>query len=193
MSYTLIGSQTSPFVRRIRMLMENLPFEFKEMNIFETDDALTLNEVNPLNQVPVLLHHNQKIWDSRQIIQYLNSKHKFQSLTLDEENILTAIDGAMGSGVSLLLMKRSGMDVDQPYMFVNRQKERIDSVLDFLRPYLQDQEFTKWNILSMTLYCFLDWGTYRAIVNLDSRPEFKEFMNSNKDRAIVIATQIPKV
>ena len=52
MAYTLFGSQTSPFVRRLRLLMHSLPLEFKEMNIFETQDAVLLNKINPLNQVP---------------------------------------------------------------------------------------------------------------------------------------------
>ncbi len=193
MSYTLIGSQTSPFVRRLRILMENIPFEFKELNIFETEDAITLNKINPINQVPVLLDGDQKIWDSRQIFNYLVTKHKLTQLNLDQQNTLTAIESAMNSGVALLLMKRSGMNIDEPFMYINRQKERIDSVLDYLKPYIQNEGLSDWNFITITLYCFLDWGTFRGILNLDNRPECKLLLTTHSNRTIVQKTQIPKV
>lgn len=193
MNYTLLGSQTSPFVRRIRMVMENIPFDFKELNIFETDDALTLNKYNPVNQVPVLIHEERRILDSRHIFNYLNKIHKFQELSWEEENQLTIIEGALNSGVNLLLMKRSGMKIDEPYMFVNRQKERLDSVLDFLKSHIDGPALNDWNFITMTLYSFLDWGVYRGILNLDLRPECINFLDHYKNKAIVQQTAIPKV
>src|SRR5688572_7794625 len=106
MSYILYGSKTSPFVRRIRILLENIPYEFKELNIFEGQDSIDLNKVNPINQIPVLMDGTKPIWDSRQIFNYLNARHGFQSLDWEDENLLTAIEGAMSAGISLLLMKR---------------------------------------------------------------------------------------
>lgn len=193
MNYVLLGSQTSPFVRRTRMLMENLPYEFKEMNIFETEDALTLNKVNPLNQIPVLMDGDLKIWDSRQIFNYLNLIHKLHNMTWEDENTLTAIDGAMNSGVSLLLMKRSGMKTEEPYMFVNRQKERMESVLDYLKPYLEGEALTEWNFLTMSLYCYLDWALFRNLLNIDKRPECRKFLDAHAEKPVVKLTQIPKV
>ena len=193
MAYTLIGSKTSPFVRRIRMVMENIPFEFKELNIFETEDALTLNKVNPVNQVPVLVDGEQPIWDSRQIFNYLNSKHALHKMSWQDENLLTAIEGAMNSGVSLLLMKRSGMNVDEPYMFVNRQKERIESVLDFVKPYMANEGLKEWNFITMTLYAFLDWAAFRNIISLEGRTECLNFLAKHADKTIVKQTEIPKV
>lgn len=193
MSYILIGSQTSPYVRRLRLLMENIPFEFKELNIFETEDALTLNKVNPINQVPVLLDNDQKIWDSRQIFNYLSLKHKLEQLNLEEQNLLTATESALNSGITLFLMKRSGMNIDEPFMYINRQKERIESVLDYLKPYIQNEGLKDWNFITMTLYCFLDWGTFRGILQLANRPECKLFLETHAHRNIVQKTQIPKV
>ena len=193
MNYVLLGSQTSPFVRRIRMLMEDLPFEFKEMNIFETEDALTLNKVNPLNQIPVLMDGDFKLWDSRQIFNYLNLIHKMHNMSWEDENTLTAIDGAMNSGVSLLLMKRSGMKIDEPFMYVNRQKERMDSVLDYLKPYLETEALKEWSFITMSIYCYLDWALFRGLINIDNRPECQKFLDIHAEKPIVKTTQIPKV
>jgi glutathione S-transferase len=188
MSYILIGSRPSPFVRRIRMLMEDIPYELKELNIYETDDAITLNKINPINQIPVFIDGDQKIWDSRQIYNYINLHHKLQSLNWDDENILVAIEGAMDAAISLLLMKRSGMNIDEPYMFINRQKERIDSVLDYLKAHLDDEILTEWTFVSMTLYSFLDWAMFRGLFTLDNRPEHQQFLARFKDKPIVIKT-----
>lgn len=192
MKYTLIGSLTSPFVRRIRMLMEAIPYELTELNIYETDDGIKLNKINPINQIPVLVMGEEKIWDSRQIFYYLNNKYKFQNMNLEDENTLTAIEGAMNAGISLFQFKRSGISIDEPYMIVNRHKERIDSVLDYLLPFVKS-EGKNWNFQTMTLYAFLDWGQFRGILNLEKRPELQEFMSEHANREIVKLTAIPKV
>ena len=58
------------------MLMDNIPYEFKELNIYEAEGGLELNRVNPINQIPVLLDGEKKIWDSRVIFNYLNLPNK---------------------------------------------------------------------------------------------------------------------
>lgn len=193
MAYTLIGSKTSPFVRRIRMLMENIPYEFKELNIFETEDAITLNKINPVNQIPVLLDGEEPVWDSRQIFNYINQKHKLHAMGLKDENTLTAVESAMNSAVSLLLMKRSSMNIDEPFMFVNRQKERIESVLDYVKPYIENDGLKEWNFITMTIYCFLDWAKFRNLASFDHRPECQKFIDHHSAKNIVKLTEIPKV
>lgn len=193
MDYVLYGSQTSPFVRRLRMLMSDLPYEFKEMNIFEAQDATLLNKINPLNQVPVLVHGEKTIWDSRQIFQYLNQRHGFESLSWEDENLLTAIEGAMDSGIALLMMKRSGMNIEENYMFIGRQKDRIESVLDYLKPWLSGKSAEEWRFCTMTLYAFLDWGMFRGIVSIQNRPECQKFLDTHSQKPEAIATKIPKV
>lgn len=193
MDYTLYGSQTSPFVRRIRILLDQMPYDFKEFNIFETDDSIELNKINPINQVPAFQDGENVIWDSRQIFNYLNALHRYQNMDWNDENRLTAIDGAMNSGVSLLLMKRSGINIGEPYMYVVRLKDKIDSILDYLKPFIEGDAMTNWNFHTISLYCFLDWAQFRGILKLDHRPECQAFMNKYKDLPIIVKTQIPKV
>ncbi len=192
MEYILYGSQTSPFVRRIRLLLGDTSYEFKEINPFDTEGASELNKINPINQIPLLVAGEQTIWDSRQIFNYLNSFHRYQNMDWDDENLLTAIDGAVSSAVSLMLMKRSGFEIDENVMFLNRQRDRIESILDYLKPYLKSEALKNWNFHTMTLYSFLDWAVFRELIGLDKRPECVEFLNKYKNLPIVIKTQIPK-
>jgi len=173
--------------------MENFECDFRELNVFEGQDAVDLNKVNPINQVPVLVDNDKNIWDSRIIFNYLNSKYKFQTLNWNDENILTAIDGAMTSGVSLFMMKRSGINIAEPYMYVGRQKDRIESILDYLKPYILGEALKVWNFQSISLYCFLDWASFRGMISLEGRPECTAFLDAHKNRASVIKTAIPKV
>ena len=192
MGYVLYGSKTSPFVRRIRILMDQISHEFKELSIFEEQDASLLKMINPVNQIPVLVDRENTIWDSRVIFNYLNSIHRFQNMDWKDENQLTAIDGALNSGVSLLLMKRSGINISDSLMYVNRQKERIESILDYLKPYIEDEGLQEWNFHSISLYCFLDWANFREIISIENRPECRSFLEQHKTKPSIINTQIPK-
>lgn len=192
MSYILYGSKTSPFVRRIRIMMENTPYEFRELNIFEGQDAIDLNKINPINQIPVLVDGENTIWDSRVIFNYLNSIHRYQNMDWQDENLLTAIDGAISSAVSLLMLRRSGINIQEPYMYIVRQKDRIESILDYLRPYITDVALKEWNFHTISLYCFLDWALFRDLIKIDHRPECLALVEKYKTKTIVIDTQIPQ-
>jgi glutathione S-transferase len=152
-----------------------------------------LKRINPVNQIPVLVDGENTIWDSRQIFNYLNHLYRFQPIDWQDENILTALQGAMDGGVSLLLMKRSGVDIEAPTLYPQRLKERIFSVLDYLEPQLKEKHFQDWNFHSISLYCFLDWGVFRGIFSLEKYPAFQAFLETHKNRPIVQSTQIPKV
>lgn len=106
MSYVLIGSKPSPYVRKIRLVLESIPYEFRELNIYDGVDGVELNKLNPINRIPVLLDEDKTIWDSRQIFNYLNQKHQLFATDWSDENIITSIDGMLDSGVALMLMKR---------------------------------------------------------------------------------------
>lgn len=191
--YTLYGSFTSPFVRRLRMLMHNIPFTFKEINIYEADGGIEINKVNPMNQIPVLLDGEKKIWDSRIIFNYINLHHKLENIDWEDENNLSAIDGALSAGVALFLLRRSGININEQYMVIGRYKDRMESVLDYFKPYLQNDGLKEWNFLTMSIYSFLNWATVREIISIKDRPECVKFLETHADRPDVVATQIPKV
>jgi glutathione S-transferase len=192
MAYTLYGSQTSPYVRKLRILLHDIQYDFKEMAIFEKEDAEKLNKINPINQVPVLTDGDLTIWDSRQIFNYLNAIHRFQNLTWDDENLLTAIDGMIGSAINLVLLKKSGLDITEDKMFFNRQRDRIKSIESYLENYLTGKGLTEWNYHSISLYCYFDWAIYRGVIKADEHPIALKFLNAHKDRESVKATFIPE-
>ena len=189
MSYILIGSRPSPYVRKIRLVLESISYEFRELNIYEGVDGVELNKVNPINRIPVLLDENKTIWDSRQIFNYLNQKHQLFAMDWEDENLITAIDGMLDAGVDLALMRRSGMDIKEPYMYIQRQKDRIESILDYLsKSYLKSEKSHHWNFVSISLLSFIDWSIFRELTDYTHRPDFIEFLNRFKTKPIVEKT-----
>jgi glutathione S-transferase len=170
--------------------MEPLSYEFKEIDIFNEAGATFLKSHSPINQIPVLVYGEQKIYDSRQIFNYLNLMHKMHNMDWNDENQLTAVEGAMNSAVSLLMLKRSGIDIDSSMMFIERQKQRIVSVMDHLKPYLMKEGQQEWNFMTMSLYAFLDWAQFRNLYQLTEADQI--FLDSHKNRSIVNLTSIPR-
>ncbi|WP_180682321.1 glutathione S-transferase [Tepidicella baoligensis] len=70
----LIGAHTSPYVRKVRIVMaeKKLEFQFVEENVWS--DATTISDANPLGKVPCLvMEGGEAIYDSRVIVEYLDT------------------------------------------------------------------------------------------------------------------------
>jgi len=81
----LIGSTTSPYVRRIRILLGEDPYEFVNLDIYgEGRDELRRN--NPALKIPMIEDEGQELFDSRIIARYLSAKQNRDPLTWDQEN-----------------------------------------------------------------------------------------------------------
>lgn len=185
MNYVLIGSVTSPYVRKMRMLLSTLgPYELKAINYLEKHDSDYLKSINPINQIPVLLDGDLTLYDSRVMYNYLAKKHKLTALSIQEENILSAIDAAMDTSINLFSLRRGGLDLQGGNTYVERQLERIPLILNYLTPWvnsLEPKNTAHWNFLSMSLYSYLFWGEFREILDLSAHPEMKQFLERFKD------------
>jgi len=70
----LIGSKTSPYVRKVRVVMaeKKLEYQFVEENVWS--DQTAISESNPLGKVPCLVMEGvDAIFDSRVIVEYLDT------------------------------------------------------------------------------------------------------------------------
>lgn len=190
---TLIGSITSPYVRKLRLffLHEGINFTLKSINYLDEHDAKFLSRMNPINKIPVLITPNEEIiFDSRIIFNYFSST----KLTLKEENLLSAIDGGLNSAINLFSLRRGGLDIDDnKNSFIVREKERILQILNFLEKEVETGNggaLANWNFISMSLYSFLDWGLFRQMIELSesSHPHLKKFIENHRNRSEVIST-----
>ena len=70
----LIGSMTSPYVRKVRVVMaeKKLDYRLQEDNVWAEDTAISAS--NPLGKVPCLvMEGGEAMFDSRVIVEYLDT------------------------------------------------------------------------------------------------------------------------
>ncbi len=180
----LLGSTTSPFVRRLRLYLLEKEYKFVDLDIFSTEGREILTKNNPVQKIPVLIEDDGVcIYDSRVIYRYLANKYGDDVLTWPQENLLSLIDAANDALINLLLLSRSQLDSSEDRLFYNLQHERIAQVLSALDQKVEDGEFEQWHYPSICLFCLLDWIDFRELHNLDklvNLVSFKQVAQNNK-------------
>ena len=187
----LLGSTTSPFVRRLRIYLAQLnitDFEFVNLDIFSNGDRQLLTENNPAQKVPALVDEELCIYDSRVIFRYLTQKYQQAPLLWPQENLLTLIDAANDSLVSLFLLSRSDLDINEDKLFFNLQHERVEQVMSVLDKAVNDGAFEKWNYPAICLYCLIDWASFRQRYDFKDKVNLAHFHKSNLNSLGVIDT-----
>ena len=80
----LLGSTTSPYVRRIRLLLADRPYDFLNLDIYgEGRDELRKN--NPALKIPMLNDGGREIYDSWGMASYLGAKLGIAAPSWDQE------------------------------------------------------------------------------------------------------------
>jgi glutathione S-transferase len=184
----LFGSQTSPYVRRIRLLLADTDFEFINMNIFEETDRQTLAAMNPTLRIPMIVVNEQVIFDSSVIYRYLTQKTAAAPLSWYQENQLTVINAVNDSLVMLFQCSRSGFDTNDDKLFFNLQRERVATSMFVLEQQAKNGEFANWNYIAIALYCLLDWTVFRQLMELDDYPALLAFLQQNLQQPLVSET-----
>ncbi len=185
----LIGSSTSPYARRIRLLLaaNDEAYEFIDLNIYG-EDRDELRNRNPALKIPVLHDGDEVLYDSRVIFRYLAAKLGLPALSWAEENQLTVIDAVNDSMVNLLLAERSGVDTSEDKMLWALQKERIRLSLKALESMVKDGEFQPWDYRAICLYTMLDWGIFRELLEPEQMPNLTRWLGEQQERPDIRST-----
>ncbi|NMH59760.1 glutathione S-transferase family protein [Alteromonas ponticola] len=184
----IFGSTTSPYVRRLRILMAQTPHEFVNLEIFQNDDRATLAAHNPTLKIPFMEDDGGIIFDSRVIYRYLAEKFNYAPLNWEQENQLTLIDSANDSLVQLLLLKRSEFDISEDKLYYRLQKERAQATLQELDKQVGLNGFEGWDYPAICLFTLIDWIEFREMHNLKAFDHLKAFRERHIDRIEVTAT-----
>lgn len=189
----LIGSKTSPYTRRLRLLLYGrAEFEFKIVNYLEIpEDAAYLKSVSPINKLPVLVDDDVKVFESRVIANYLGDKFLWNPLTIEEENVLSMVDAANDVSVNLFLLRRGGLDLNTDNWYIQRQKERLPAIFDHLEPWAKSrdpQNPAHWNYVTMSLLSYVDWADFRSMADFSKYPGLLDFARRFSQKAGVTET-----
>ncbi|KZN35127.1 hypothetical protein N474_02885 [Pseudoalteromonas luteoviolacea CPMOR-2] len=186
----LYGSDTSPYVRRLRMYcsLHELSYEYRIINIFDPNERKILIEHNPARKIPFLICAEQVICDSNTIARYLQDKFSLPHLNWDQENLLTTINACNDSLVEMLLGQRSDLDTQGDVLFFNLQRERITETLTYLDKQCTTDVFLNCEYLQISLYCLLDWIQFRNLADLSTHHGLQAHLEKWNSHAIAQQT-----
>lgn len=132
----LIGSTTSPYVRKVRIVLaeKRIDCEFVKEDVWSPDT--TIAQKNPLGKIPVLmLDDNTCIFDSRVIVEYLDARAPTSKLIPDENRDRAEVktwealaDGTNDAAVAALLEGKRDKEL-QLQSWVDRQRTKVDRAL----------------------------------------------------------------
>jgi len=180
----LFGSTTSPFVRRLRLFMQDIPHDFVLVDIFNSRDRAEIQGQNPTLKIPMLKDGDQVVLDSGSIFRYLQAKSGAQTLSWDQQNTLTSIDAASESLVQILILSRSEIDTSADKLYFRIQRERLETVFNHLEKQAQEGMFARWNYLSISLYCLLDWVLFRQLYDISDFTQLNKLHDNWSQLAI---------
>lgn len=158
----LFGTTTSPYVRRVRVVAQEIGEPIELVNTAPDDGQAKLREVSPIRKVPVAVFGDRTIYDSRAIIDWLVTTRGWGQVApardrWDEQNVLNALDGALDAVISLFYLRRDGIAIDGT-PFAARQLERAGAIFAWVAPKLSTESF---GLAEITAIAALDWMDFR--------------------------------
>lgn len=178
--YTLFQGHASPYVRLVRILLEELNL-MDQIEIIEGLDPTRLKDhPNPLVKIPTLITPDAGLlYDSRVIAEYLD--HKFAAGKYIPKNFHERLQvmlnhalavGAIEATVTIVYEKRRPIEKQYEEQIV-KQRNKVVRSLEALSKKLD--HFTKnWCIDTIMVVCFIDYLSFRFPGEYDAYPGYKE-------------------
>ncbi|MEO5692357.1 MAG: glutathione S-transferase N-terminal domain-containing protein [Usitatibacter sp.] len=166
----LVGSKTSPYVRKIRVILaeKNLAYEFLEESAWNADT--TVPGYNPLNKVPALvMDDGDSIYDSAVIAEYLDA---ISGNTLIPkaagDRARTRRNEALGDGLAdagiTAFLERKRDAALQDKAWITRQMGKVSGALEALSRALGDKQYLgggEADLGDIACACAVFWAEFR--------------------------------
>ncbi|MCW5592430.1 MAG: glutathione S-transferase [Burkholderiales bacterium] len=192
----LIASKTSPYARKVRVLLaeKQLAFEFVEESAWNA--GTTVPRYNPLNKVPVLVTDDGTcLFDSSVIAEYLDPLGAPSFIPpAGIERALVRRDEALGNGITdagiaIFLEKKREAPRQDP-AWIARQRDKVEAGIEALARELGGKAYLRGDTITLgdvACACALLWLEFRLpeiawrprhaelerwIARLEARPSF---------------------
>lgn len=156
----LIGSLTSPYVRKVRVVLaeKKLEFQFVEEDVWSKDS--TISTANPLGKVPCLIMEGgEAMFDSRVITEYLDTMSPVGKLIpasgRERAEVKTweaLADGLLDASIAARLEATwtGRTDAQRSSAWIDRQMDKIHASLAAMERGLGDKPFCSGVHLSLS-------------------------------------------
>lgn len=174
----LIGSLTSPYVRKVRVALIEKNLSCELVNDSPWDANSSVPHYNPLGKVPALVTDSgEALFDSNILLDYIEQFAVAPALLpLDKEaalqvkQLVALADGIADAGIAILLEGRRPLD-KQYDAWVVRQQTKIERGLAALEARAQGKTWlhgTALSVADIAAGCMLLWLDFR-MTNFDWR------------------------
>lgn len=198
----LIGSKTSPYVRKIRVLLaeKQLDHEFVEESAWSADTKVP--SYNPLNKVPALqMDDGESIYDSAVIAEYLDGISGGAYLPkAPAERARVKCHEALGDGIAdagiTAFLERKRESARQDPTWIARQLDKVNAGIASVsrtlgsKPYLGGAQM---NLGDIACACGLFWAEFRMpeLRWREQYPNLKAWAERMESRPSFSATKPP--
>ncbi len=143
----IVGSLTSPYVRKVRIVAieKKLECEFVLEDVWAATTAIA--NQNPLGKIPVLVLDDGCVFDSRVIVQYLDSRAPTQKLIPEANRVRATVrtlealgDGTCDAAIAMMLEKRFHPEGGSQ-VWIDRHAVKVDRALSFMSQTLGKNQF----------------------------------------------------
>jgi len=178
----LIGSFTSPFVRKVRVVMadKKLDFSFEQENVWVPET--TIGQVNPLGKIPCLvMEDGSTLYDSRVIAEYLDTISPVCKLLPPNGRDRTEVkvwealaDGVVDAAILVFLERRERPPEQQSAKWIERQMSKVHAGLREMSVRLGDSTYCMgihYTLADIAVGCALGWLAFR-FPDIDWRSDY---------------------
>ncbi|MGI4719596.1 MAG: glutathione S-transferase N-terminal domain-containing protein [Janthinobacterium lividum] len=168
----LIGSVTSPYVRKVRVVMaeKKLDFSFELENVWVPET--TIQQVNPLGKIPCLvMEDGSTLYDSRVIAEYLDTISPVCKLLPPNGRDRTEVkvwealaDGVLDAAILVFIERRDRTPEQQSDKWIARQMGKVDAGLREMSAKLGDSSYCMgihYSLADVAVGCTLGWLSFR--------------------------------
>ncbi|MGV3628822.1 MAG: glutathione S-transferase [Betaproteobacteria bacterium] len=167
----LIGTATSPYTRKVRVVLAEKRMECEFVVDAPNTDNSTVTSYNPLGKIPVLvLDDESTLFDSRVIAEYLDNASPGNRLIPEEKRPRIQVrrwealaDGCTDAAIALLMEKRRAAEQQLPE-WITRQQGKVDRALQMMADDLAAKTWCTgdfFTLADIAVGCCLGWMELR--------------------------------
>jgi glutathione S-transferase len=167
----LIGTLTSPYTRKVRIVLAEKKIDYE----FEVDSPWAAETqvpgINPLGKVPVLvLDDSTVLFDSRVIVEYIDSVAPNNKLMPEsnreraEVKRWCAVADGICDAASLIFLERKRPQTQQSAEWITRQHDKIDRGIEYMAAQLGEGNWcmgTHFSLSDVGAGCALGYINFR--------------------------------
>jgi glutathione S-transferase len=203
-SIRLFGTETSPYVRRVRIVAHELGVDVELVNTADEAGQARLREVSPIWKVPAAVFvdggDEQLVLDSTVICAHMMALAGPGPLApldpsdLDSRNLQTVVDGALDSLVNVFYLGKDGVTPEQA-SYVAKQRARTESACRWLEDRVQGDSLSGEacpHLVDIALATTIAWMQFRTTYPVDRHPGLMRCFAALDERASFQQTRPPE-